>query len=849
MQRDASIDRVRRRYPLALPLPMLLCCLLVSHSCWADDVPDRDIHSFLRRHCADCHSTDSAEGYLRLDNLSADWSDEGQVATWIKVHDRIAAGEMPPSAEPRPDLKWRDQVLETIAENIAHENLQRQLARGRTRLRRLSRSEYEHTLRDLLHLPHLEVKNILPADGEAHGFDRVGEALNVSSVQMARYLEAADTALRQAMQLGPRPATIQRRITALQNGRFASVAKKEREAIRIGDAVGLLRQPNTAQAPWFWGKSDPGVSGMYRIRMKVWGMVWDRGKVLPPDRSHAVTLLARLGQTRRPLGTFDVPDSRDAGQPIELTAWIQRGDQTEISFPTMDDRHKPAQVPMDGYSAPGVAVEWLEIEGPLLQQWPPNSYRQLFDQLPTEFWSESSGVNPPPMPIRISGSGKRAKLAPDRKSPRYVVVSDQPHADAKRLLHRFAGLAFRRPVTAQEIEPYVNLVTSKLKERYCFQEAMRVGYQAILCAPEFLFFDETPGLLDDTALANRLSYFLWNSLPDERLRSLASQERLRDPAVLRAEAERMLDDPRCFRFVQNFASQWLDLRHINETQPDQQLYPEFDPLLLESMVKETEQTLQRMIQQNSSATEVIDADWACVNERLAQLYGIAGVRGVSLRTIDLPNDSPRGGLLTQASVLKVTANGTTTSPVTRGAWVQQRLLGRPVPPPPPSVPAIEPDLRGTTTIRQQLSKHRDDESCAICHRTIDPLGFALESYDVIGGWRDHYRILESEPAGEGATGSGKKVKYRQGPAVDSSGVTAGGHAFDDIHQLKSHLLADSRQIARNLAEQLLVYSTGAGIEFADRKAIDQILSASEPTHYGVRTLIHEVIQSEVFHRK
>ena len=618
-----------------------------------------------------------------------------------------------------------------------------------------------------------------------------------------------------------------------------------------GDAVGLLRQPNTAQAPWWWSKFFPPMDGNYRLRMKTFGFTWHEGKVLPADRTHAVTYHAVQGSTKRRLGTFDIGRSADDASIHEFTAFIRRGDQIQLWFETLDDRNKGRQRPMNEYTAPGIAVEWIEIAGPLLDEWPPASYQRLFGDLPMERWAPESGLREPPLPMIIDGVGKRAKRVPAKRknvTPMHV-VSRRPREDAQRLLMKFAHRAFRRPVNPAELTDVLKLVEEKLDQEYCFQDALRIGFQAILCSPEFLFLNEQPGKLDAHALASRLSYFLWSSLPDEELLRLASDNSLHQPAVLRKQVNRMLADPKASRFVQNFCGQWLDLRRITITQPDEELYPEFDQLLLDSMIEETEAFFAAMIADDLSVTHLVDSDFAMLNGRLAKHYEVTGVEGVKLRRVSLPKDSPRGGLMTQASLLKVTANGTTTSPVTRGAWVLDRIYGQPARLPPPNVPAIEPDLRGTTTIREQLDKHRNIAACASCHRQIDPPGFALENFDVIGGWRLRYRSLENGDPANKTFKNNRPVRYKLGPPVDASGMAPGGEAFDDIHGFRKILLAQQEQLARNVARRMLVYATGAGIQFADRPVLEALLERSRESNYGLRTVIHEVVQSKTFQSK
>lgn len=806
--------------------------------------------SFVSRYCLDCHSGADAEAGLDLENLSFSLDDPVHFNRWVTIHDRVEGGDMPPVGATQPPESARTEFVKSLASDLHSFDAARQEKSGRVQYRRLNRVEYENSLRDLLALPHLEVSEMLPPDSAAHGFDNVGSALAMSYVQMSRYLDASTEALNAAIVLTGQPPVIQKRLEARTNGRFSQVLRKGVEAVPIGDAVGLLRQPNTAQAPWWWSKCDPPADGNYRIRMKSFGFLWDKGEVLPADRPHAVTFHAVQGTAKRPLGTFDVGASRDDFTIHDFEVFLRQGDQIQIWFESLDDRNK-GQRPLSEYTAPGVAVEWFEIDGPQVEQWPPASCRALFGDLPLEVWTPKTGLREPPVPMITAGVGKRARRVPARRNriSLYHVVSERPHEDARRLLTDFASRAFRRPVTDAELEDIVALVDRKLNQQYTLQEALRVGFQAILCSPEFLFLDERPGLLEGFALASRLSYFLWSSPPDEILRELAANGTLLQTNVLRDQVERMLDAPGHRRFVENFCGQWLDLRRITITQPDEQLYPEFDSLLLHSMVDETHAFVEQMLADDLSIDHLVDSNFVMINSRLAELYGIPDVEGVAIRKVRLPADSHRGGLLTQASLLKVTANGTTTSPVTRGTWVLDRLLGQPAPLPPPGIPAVEPDLRGTTTIREQLARHRSDALCATCHRRIDPPGFALESYDVIGGWRDRYRSLGEGDEAPAMIRPGRPVRYRLGPAVDPSGVAPNGQEFADIRGFRKVLRQERTQLARNLVQRLLIYGTGAGIQFSDRPMVEQILQKTQEQSYGLRSLIHEVVRSETFRRK
>jgi hypothetical protein len=442
-----------------------------------------------------------------------------------------------------------------------------------------------------------------------------------------------------------------------------------------------------------------------------------------------------------------------------------------------------------------------------------------------------------------------------------VPVSTNPRQDAERLIRDFLPRAFRRPVSEELQKHYVAQVLGKLDGKYSFFDAMTYGYKLILSSPEFLFLMDSPASsvnaqgdlaspkLDDYSLAERLSYFLWSSAPDAELLGAAARGELSKPAILHAQVERMLNSPRAHRFTENFAGQWLELRKINATIPDPQLYGDFDYLLLWSMPRETELFFEEVVRNDLSLLDFVDSDWTILNERLATLYGIPGVEGNDFRKVKLPAGCHRGGVMTQASVLKVTADGTRTSPVLRGKWILERIIGKPPNPPPPDVPTIEPDIRGATTIRQQLDKHRNTPACATCHIHIDPPGFALETYDPIGNWRDFYRVTtrgKSKPIDIHAYNS--RPVYR-GPDVEKGDQTPEGRKFKDIDEYKKILLEDKDQLARNLTQKLLVYSTGGEIQFADREEVERIVADLRTKNYGFRTLVHEITQSRVFLNK
>jgi len=455
---------------------------------------------------------------------------------------------------------------------------------------------------------------------------------------------------------------------------------------------------------------------------------------------------------------------------------------------------------------------------------------------------------------KLEAEGKPVPPQPAKRNDHYwlydpfIPATLKPREDAERLMRAFLPVAFRRPVDEKLLNYYVAIVHKALDEKLSFGDAMLLGYKAVLCSPHFLYLNEPlvangANNLDDYAIASRLSYFFWASIPDADLLALAAKNELHKPDVLHAQVERMLNDPKGHRFTENFAGQWLELRNINATSPDPQVYGEFDPFLFWSMPRETEMFFEEVLRNDRSLTEFVASDWTFLNQRLAQHYGVPNVFGGELRKVSLPPKSHRGGVLTQAAILKVTADGTRTSPVLRGKWVLDKILGQPPAPPPPDIPTIQPDIRGATTIRQQLDKHRNTETCAACHKYIDPPGFALESYDVIGGWREFYRgtrgTLVSLPNYPGR-------RTNRGLDVEKGGETPGGKKFKDIDEYRQILLEDKDQLARNLARKLIIAATGAEIQFADREVVEDLVAKARAKNYVFRTLIHDVVQSRVF---
>lgn len=770
------------------------------------------VRPFLERHCKECHSGEKPKGDWRLDQLTTNFADTAVLDRWQKVSEQLKSGEMPPKKQPRPPAREVLVVSEWITGQVSRAVAAKR-SEGRVVLRRLNRTEYENTVRDLLGVQ-TPLKDLLPQDSSAAGFDNIGDALHTSSFLLDKYLEAADTALNQAIANRPQPKSTTTRYLLTTSHQVRSTTEKVFRTNDVGRVVAFTSSAWQQVGPT---QFYPQERGYYRFRISATAVqssnqpvvfrVWSGSGGMGGARGHLVNY-------------FDAPP----GEPkvIEFVDFMEPRTSISILPYGLASSQTVHKTGADAWEGPGLAIDWIDVEGPLNATWPPESHRRLFGDL-------KQG----PAPIY-------------NYRDRVEVVSSEPLVDADRILRQFARRAFRRVVTDADLKPFVALVEAKLAEQRTFEQAVRVALGAILVSPDFLFLREKPGRLDDFALASRLSYFLWSTMPDEELLTLAEQKKLSQPATLRAQVARLLHHAKAAAFTENFTGQWLGLRDIDFTVPSHIHYPEFDDMLKVSMVRETELFFTEVLRHDLSLTNFIASDFTMLNGRLAKHYGIPGVSGFEFRKVKLPPDGHRGGLLTMASVLKVTANGTTTSPVLRGAWVLDRILGTPPPKPPENVGTLEPDTRGTKTIRDQLAKHRQLESCASCHVKMDPPGFALESFDVIGGWRDFYRV-----SGNGKTVmiEGRRMPYLQGPKVDPSDVLPDGRAFRDIDELKQLLLTDKDQIARSLTTKLLTYATGHSLEPGDETAVSDIVSKAKAKDYGFRSLIHEVVASELFRTK
>lgn len=807
---------------------------------------------FFGQYCVDCHGEEKEKGDRRLDGLSADMSDPGNLILLEESLDMLNLGDMPPDEKKvkQPSLEETRQVIDWLTESLtAAEN---SLAPTSTVMRRLNRFEYVNTLRDLLgvHTEAFDATYDFPQDPTEEGFDNNGESLALSDYQLRRYLEVADAFLGRAIWFdSKKPQSKKLRFTADD---FNGVLPEERtrapvnwrinfhgKYMDIGHGQPVERHTNY---PVQFSKTGVPEDGYYKIvvRAEAIGRLthpyadedfemdfsepMKMGLVIAPEPR---LLEKNAYEGRRDVAVWDLAD--EIPTDYEATVWLEKGSTpffhwsngvaSKGTIRKVADKYHPEVVRtqdyllLEGlaeaknldnktiaevYEGPRLRVHHMEITGPSYESWPPESHRNLF--------------------------GKKT-------NPEKINI-DQTLRD-------FASRAFRRPQSQEDIQHYSDFVRQQKKSGKTVEEALRLGLSAILSSPKFLYLDEgdeeVASELDAYQLASRLSYFIWSSMPDEELWRLAESNRLGEPEVLGQQVDRMLKDAKAKAFVEHFTDGWLRINTLGSMLPDEKVYESYYRQRLEyAMREETRHYFESLLVSNGSILELLDSDYTFVNGPLAKHYGFEGVNGETFRRLNLPKGSHRGGLLGHASVLTVSANGVETSPVVRGIWILENILGTPPSPPPPDVEPLEPDTRGATTIREQLKKHRNVQACADCHAKIDPLGFALEFYDPIGGYRESYPSV-----GEGRD-------RMPGKRIDGSGAFPSGESFEDESGLKQALLDRKDRFAQALTEKLLIYGTGRKMTYRDHGEIERIATEVGEGGYGLRDLVIGVANSDIF---
>ncbi|GAA5142620.1 DUF1592 domain-containing protein [Prosthecobacter algae] len=775
---------------------------------------DSLVKRFFAEHCTSCHGEKKQKGDLRVDNLTVNLDSPKSLMHWEEIMNRINSGDMPPEDESRPKPEEISRVAEWIVSQLREAEVAKQSsASERVSFRKLSREEYANSIRDLLGV-NFDVKapTGLPEDPDWKGFERIGSVLTLSPAHVEKYLSAAETILDEALSLRPEPKREVIRWGAFDM-RWKDFAK-EYQARGIADQVRIEIVPNNYTTDT-WNLEVKN-TGEYLLKLKLSGLRSEGGRAprlkvymssidktlieqdvdAPEDKPILVEARVHLAAGKYPIRIINsVPGpnpegrrSRHSGTPNAFTTVRSR---VPWQLKLTDDDFKPIQ--------PTLIVDSVEWDGPIVDSWPTAAHQRIFF------------------------GGEKA-------------VKDATYA--REIVSRFAIQAWRRPVQEGEVTHLLKPFEQAQKLGDSFELSVRNSLLAVLCSKSFVYLEEgdvkKPNQkLNDWELASRLSYFLWSTMPDARLLELARTGQLHPPENLRAEVRRMLKDPKAQAFATSFPRQWLQLRKVGMFPPDKVLYPEYDENLEQSMVAETVGFFGEILKGNRSLREFLDSDWTMMNERLAMHYGFDGIHGDELQRVSLKPEDHRGGLLTHASILSLSSDGTRHRPVHRGVWVLESIIGKPPPPPPANVPALSTPAPNAkkTTVREKLEQHRADPNCTACHNKIDPLGVAFDNYDAIGRWR----TVETLKEGTGAN-----------PPLDPSGKLPDGRVFADSTELKKLLVADSGKFAAAFTEKLATYALRRGMTFSDREELKQIAEGAKTTDYRLLSLIESLVSSPLF---
>ena len=730
------------------------------------------IQPFVKKYCVGCHSGEKAKGGLALDVYMNEAHARKDRKNWAAVQHVIAAGEMPPKNKPQPTKAEKQFVLDWIETSLTKVDCSPNVPKdpGRVTIRRLNRAEYNNTIRDLCAVD-FKPADEFPADDVGYGFDNIGDVLSFQPILLEKYLAAADNILTTAINI---PVPVK---TAKQEYRPQNIIVIPRSAKSRNPANKIVF---TSEGSGYLEKFNFPAEGDYVIRFRAWGT--NVGGEFPKAT-------VRVG--REDVQMFRVDAAPGKAKVYEANVKLTAGERRVAVAFTNAFEDKQAKKSRE------FGLERIEIEGP-------------FD----------------PVPPPDSASVKLLLVA--RPGPAL-----KPRDAAEKVLANFARRAYRRPVTPAEVARLMKLYDLATKQGEPFDKAIKLPMKAVLVSPHFLYrIEDDPKnpndvrTINDFEFATRLSYFLWSSMPDEELFALAAKGDLRKPGTLEAQVKRMLKDPKAKALSENFAGQWLQLRNLATLAPDKGYFPAWDDSLRTAMVREAESFFEYIVQNDRSVLEFLDADYTFVNDRLAKHYGLSGVSGSNFRKVTLPNGR-RGGVITMGSTLTVTSNPTRTSPVKRGKWVLENILGTPPPPPAPDVPELPPTGQLKGTLRQQMEQHRANVNCAVCHDKLDPLGFGLENFDAIGGWR---------------TKDNKQD-------IDSSGVLPGGEKFSGPAELRKVLLGKADMFRRCLAEKLLTFSLGRGLEYYDKCALDAVVKAAKGDGDKFSALVLAVVRSDPFQKR
>jgi hypothetical protein len=739
---------------------------------------DSTVRPILAKYCTGCHGATKPKGGLDLAKFADEKSARSQVKTWSRVAEYVEGGLMPPEERPQPSRDEVARLVRWIKDAPAAGDCGRTFDPGRVTIRRLNRAEYNNTIRDLVGID-FHPADDFPSDDVGYGFDNIGDVLCLSPILMEKYLKAAETISEQAIIAGPkaRGPVVTWDGPKLDSSGGSPADDDGRMLTSDGEIAVSHQLPS---------------SGEYLLRIRASG---DQAGPEP------VRIAVRIDG--KDLKRFDVTVSRGNWQECTFRQKLRQG-KRRLSVAFLNDYYKPDD-PDPRKRDRNLIVQSIQLEGPLYAAGAtlPDSHRRIIFQVPRT---------------------------------RY----DIPQA-AHAILERFAGRAYRRPVPEGELGRLLKFVDLAVENGDSFERGIQLAVQAILVSPQFLFRveldsrssrgvergrTETASVpIGDFEVASRLSYFLWSTMPDDELYRLATEGNLRTRENLERQVLRMLKDPRSQALVDNFAAQWLQLRNLKAANPDHDRFPAFDEPLRAAMARETEMFFGAIVHGDLSILNFLDSDFTYANERLAKHYGLSGVKGEQFRRVKLRGHA-RGGLITQASILTVTSNPTRTSPVKRGKWVLEQILGTPPPPPPADAPPFKEEQKAVSaaSLRQQMEQHRAKESCATCHSRMDPLGFGLENYDAVGAWRD------------------KDGSF----PIDASGTLPSGSSFRGPEQLKAVLKSRSKEFARCLTVKLLTYALGRGLEDYDHCAVDKIVERLVAANYRFSALVEGIVESEPF---
>jgi hypothetical protein len=794
---------------------------------------DSVVRPFVADNCASCHNATKKKGQLDLESYETRESMVRDAERWEEVVRKLRAGEMPPEDEPRPDAGELKAVTAWVEREIETSEIDAARDPGRVTIRRLNRTEYNNTVRDLLGVDSRPADEF-PQDDSGYGFDNIGDVLSLSPVLMERYVRAAERVSRQALYgfetLSPTLARV--------NAGPRQIVPRTTPLTEY-DVTGLSL-PNALHAI-----HTVPVEAEYRMKVSFGGVrpagsdplsisLWLDGVKLQTKELDPVAVAASFFTDRQDL----------SGKTLDFTARLPAG-QHWLAL-TVDHLYEGLPV---SYNGPNPAKR--PMPPPEEFKPPRNATPERIERARRAFEARKNEIVPAGESrvsyVEIAGPYDQVK-GPSAESRRLVNTCGHQPDPTGRVAHQgwcatkiitgLARRAFRRPVTAVETAPFLKLAADARRRGDSFDEGLAVAMQAILVSPDFLFRiekDRTPvqsasagaelgHRIGQHELAARLSYFLWASMPDEELIAAADRRTLRQPAVLEAQVRRMLKDPRARTLAQEFGGQWLQFRALESVTRDRDKFPAFEDYLRFSMRQETELFFETLVKEDRSIVDFLNGNYTFVNERLARHYGIEGVTGPEFRRVDLTG-TKRGGVLTQASVLTVSSYATRTSPVLRGKWVLENILGTPPPEPPPDVPNLDEAAVGTSaSMRKQMEAHRKNPTCASCHRRMDPLGFGLENFDAVGAWR---------------TEDGKF-------AIDASGELPDGREFDGPTELTAILTQDRDAFARCLTGKLLTYALGRGLERSDRRTVKTISADVASADYRFSSLVLGIVNSRPF---